>query len=184
MRLKRVVLLGCIIGVIFVISLFAGCKRINGVDMKLHDSFITLLNALEQEAPDGLCLKIYYLDPSILTRAPLTTEDLINFPGVKEIIVDCQHLKEHVDLLNQMKADNLVPVKNSSNLNARLCYIFETNSDGKILEIAAGGAKNSVFVNGIEVEYNDLFRNVIIPFLTDEELIDVEHIFAGEYYKK
>lgn len=184
MRSKRVTLLSCIIFAFFVINVFTGCERINKADMKLHNSLKTFSNTLEQESLDGLCLKIYYIDPSILTRAPLTVDNLINFPGVREIIVDSQHLEEHVDLLNQLKADNLVQVTHSSNLNARLCYTFETNRDGKILEIAFGGVNNSVFVNGIEVEYNDLFCNVIIPFLTDEELTALEHIFAGEYFMK
>ena len=47
-------------------------------------------------------------------------------------------------------------------------YIFETDA-GKLLDVAFNGIHDCPFVNGIEVEDNDLFYELIDPFLTDED---------------
>lgn len=179
MKSKKAMLL-CFIGLIlFSIIALTGCRENS---MTLQKAFNDFSQILEQAMLDGLRLKIYYLPPSIFTRAPLTVDNLIRSSSTQKIVIDSERLKEHIDLLNQLTADSLVPVKHKSHLAARLCYIFETDNDGTILEIAIGGINNSVFVNGIEVEYNDLFYDVIEPFLTEEARKETKQYFNGEYF--
>lgn len=117
---------------------------------------------------NDLTLTIYYINPFILTRYPLSVDNLINFEGVKKIVVSGSSLEEHMDLFGQINKDDLVPVKNKSRLDARFYYIIETVSEGKILDVCMWGNDNSIFVNGLEVKWNDIFYNVVIPFLPEE----------------
>ena len=162
---------------VLVISVFTGCK---GEDGRLREALAPYAKIVEQDSLDGLRLKIYYISPSIFTRAPLTVEGLIRW-SEEEIIVDSERLQEYAALLKQLSADALTPVQEPSYLNARLCYLFETE-DGTILEIAVGGVNNSVFVNGIEVEYNELFYEIIAPFLTDAAREEIEIYFHGWFF--
>lgn len=179
--MRKATFLRCFVLALLALTILSGCQA---DDRQLQQECEDFSQILEHETLDGLCLKIYYLDPSVLTRAPLTVDDLIDSRSVHMIVVDSEQLKEHIELLNQMTVDNLVPVKHTSHyatrLNARLCYIFETDNNGKVLEVAVGGLNNSVFVNGIEVEYNDIFRDIIEPFVTEEEMVRLEYIFRGE----
>ncbi len=177
MKSKKVMLLRFLGLTLLAITVLTGCRENN---MQLKKAFNGYSQVLEQETLDGFCLKVYYMPPSILTRAPLTVDDLIHSSSTQKIEIDSERLKEHIDLLRQLNSDSLVPVKHTSPLVARLCYIFETDNDGTILEIAVGGTDNSVFVNGIEVEYNDLFFDVIKPFLTEEVINDLTYIFSGK----
>lgn len=158
---------------------FAACGK-GAVETELQTALKDYTQVLEQDMPDGLRLKVYYLDPGILTRAPLTVEGLINSSLANEIVVDGARLKEHKDLLRQISADRLVPVAEPSGLHARLSYIFETD-DGEVVLVAAfGGADGSVFVNDVEVAFDGIFRDVVRPFLTEEEMDDFEYLYNGK----
>lgn len=161
---------------------FAACKKdaAYGKETELQNALKDYSQVIEPELPDDLRLKVYYLDTSILTRAPLTVDNLIHFSGVNEIVIDCEHLKEHTDLLRQINTDRLTPVAEPSNLHARLCYIFETDSAGELLVVAFGGENSSVFVNGVEVAFDDIFRDVIKPFVSEDVMNDLEYIYNGK----
>ena len=158
---------------------FTACKK-GAVETELQTALKDYSQLAEQELPDDLCLKLYYLDPGILTRAPLTVDGLINFPDVNEIVIDSDRLKAHADLLRQISADCLVPVAEPSGLHARLCYVFETERDGDVLVIAFCGADGGVFVNDVEVAFDGIFRDVVRPFLTEEEMDDFEYLYNGK----
>lgn len=162
-----------------VVTVFV-CSRWNRI--KLHCELRDFSKTLEQETLDGLTLKIYYIGPDVLTQMPLRVSDLVEgkvHPQV--IVVDSEDLKEHIDSLNRLNINNLVPVRYKSHLHSRMCYIFETDNKAKILEVAFGGLENpTVFVNGIEVAYNDVFRDIVEPFVTEEVMADMEYIYRGE----
>lgn len=158
---------------------FAACGK-GAVETELQTALKDYTQVLEQDMPDGLRLKVYYLDPGILTRAPMTVEGLINSSIANEMIVYCERLKEHTDLLRQISADRLVPVAEPSKANVRLCYIFETDSGREVLVAAFGGADGSVFVNDVEVAFDGIFRDVVRPFLTEEEMDDFEYLYSGK----
>ena len=49
-------------------------------------------------------------------------------------------------------------------------YVLESKKNGKLLEVAMWGENDdTIFVNGTEVKENDIFYDVIIPFLPEEE---------------
>ncbi len=161
---------------LFVVTVLIGCGK---TDKQLRIACEDFSQSLNLKTLDGLCLKIYYIDPSILTRAPQSVDNLISSDFRHEITVDSEQLKEYVDLLKQLNIQNMVPVKETSYLHARLCYIFETEQNEKKLEIAVGGENKSVFVNGVEVAYNDVFQDILEPFVTEEVMNDLEYIFEG-----
>ena len=172
--------LRCLILTLIAISFLTGCRA---NDTQLQKGLETFSQILKKENLSTLQLKIYYIDPSILTRTPLSVEDLISSSIAYEIVVESEQLNDHIEILNQINADRLIPVKHKSYLHARLCCIFETEGNERVLSIAVGGDNGSVFVNDVEVEKNDLFRNIIKPFVTEDVLNDLEYIFRGEYNK-
>lgn len=161
-----------------VVTVFV-CSRWNRI--KLHCELRDFSKTLEQETLDGLMLKIYYIGPDVLTQMPLTVSDLVNDNLTQIIVVDSESLKENIGSLKRLNINNLVPVRYKSHLHSRMCYIFETDNKAKILEVAFGGFENpTVFVNGIEVAYNDVFRDIVEPFVTEEVMADMEYIYRGE----
>lgn len=106
------------------------------------------------------------MSPHILTNHPLSVDDLINFNSVKKIVINGSDLEEHIDLFKQISNDDLIPVKKKSYLNARLYYMLESKKNGKLFDVAMwGGGNNSIFINGFEVKENDIFYDVVKPFL-------------------
>ncbi len=173
--MKKLLAVGLLLVLVFS---FAACGK-GVVETELQTALKDYSQLVEQELPDDLCLKLYYLDPGILTRAPLTVDGLINFPDVNEIVIDSDRLKAHADLLRQISADCLVPVAEPSGLHARLCYVFETERDGDVLVIAFCGADGGVFVNDVEVAFDDIFRDVVKPFVSEEVMEDLEYLYSG-----
>ena len=135
----------------------------------LEASMDEYLKTVDGMLPDDLRLTIYYLDPTILTRAPLSKEDLQSYPGVVKITVDAEELASHWELLKELKPDILQPVQEESHINARLYYFFEVGDSEKILEVIISNIYGSVFVNGFNVENNPVFYDLILPFLEDED---------------
>lgn len=135
----------------------------------LQDAMNDYCKMVEGDMPDDLRLTIYYLDPTILTRRPLNQEDLVTFPGVEVIIVDSEELAPHWEQLKEMSPSVLQPVQEESYINARLYYVFEAGDSGKILEVVISEIHGSAFVNGVEVEDNPIFYDLIVHFLADDD---------------
>lgn len=179
MRSKPARIWTCLVLALFAISALTGCKQTGA---HVSAAFDVLLQAVERGDPDDLSMEIYYIHPWILTRAPLTVDELIHSSLAERISVNGEQLKEHAEWLCQLHADGLIPVEHTSCLNARLYCVVTSEKDGKILEIAVGGENNSVFVNGLEVEQDDRFRDLIALFVPDEVMRELEYTFHGEPY--
>jgi hypothetical protein len=164
MNIKNIVS-GLLIFILLVLTILTGCGRGDVRSENILDSFLKLI---EEKDFNDLSLTIYYISPYILTRAPLSVDDLINLDDVTKIVVSSSELKEYTDLFKQLSKDDLIPVKNRSRINARLYYVFETVNDGKILDVAMWGENANIFINGLEVESNDIFYDIIMPFLPKE----------------
>lgn len=141
----------------------------------LEEAMRDYTEIVEGILPKDLRLTIYYLDPSILTRVPVSADGLLTFPGVETIIVESKELKDHMVLLRELDASILQPVEEPSYINARLYYAFEVGDSEKILDVVISGIHGSVFVNGIEVEDNPVFYELILSFLTerDREILSI-----------
>lgn len=159
-------------GIIFliIILLAAGLIGCGNSSSQLEEALADYSQMAEGALPDDLRLTIYYLDPSILTRAPLSAEDLMNFPETQKIIIDSGELTAHLALLQKMDPSILQPVKEESKINARLYYVFEAGDSGKILEVTISDIHGSAFVNGMEVDDHPVFYEIITPFLSEEAI--------------
>jgi len=179
---KRAVLVG------FVLLLLV-CAILIGYGMGNMRAKIAIQNFSKQiESMDfnNLTLTIYYMDPHLLTLYPLDVNTLIDVCGEQKIVVNGSILEEHIDLLRQVKNAKLKPVSHKIYMDARIYYIFEANGKGKILDVVMWGAhedvdEEAIFVNGVSVECEEVFFDVIMPFLP--EYIANELATYIEWYK-
>ena len=164
--------------IILLVPSLTGCSSPSA---QLRDSFSVYLDVISEDIPEDIQLTIYYIDPLILTNRPLSTDDLVKYDDVKKIVVEYEELSTQIALLSKLEPSILEPVKEETYLNARLYYVIETETHGKILEVAISeiGGRN-VFVNGIEVEDNSVFYEVITPFLSEEDIAILSRTFSGE----
>ena len=163
--MKRTSIIFILMGFLLATTLTGCSNPTDQLNNALHD----YIKMVEGDCPENLCLTIYYIDPEILTRKPLTAEELMSFPGVKKIRVESEELAAHFELFKKLEPSILQPVEESSGINARLYYVFETGESSKILEVIVWDTCGSIFVNGIEVENNTVLYELIEPFLSEED---------------
>lgn len=140
---------------------------------QLANSMEAYTQMLETALPEDLRLTIYYLSTDILTNRPLGAEDLIQCSSTQKIVVEAEELAEHKELLKKLDASILQPAKEKSYINARLYYVFEVDDSEKLLEVVVspeqlGKIYGDVVVNGIAVEDDPVFYELIMPFLTED----------------
>ena len=171
--MKRVVISGLIcMAILFELLTFACCGVKNA---RLQVVLTDYAAVLESNGLDGLRLSVYYIDPSILTRFPLTEERLLSFESVQRFEVDNAQL-----LQKTINAEEMTPVSNASVLDARLCCIFESDRAGQILRLTLGGKDNSIFVNEVEVKNCELLRDLLAAFASEETMRVLVHYFDKE----
>lgn len=147
-------------------AIMTGCKNQSAPLQEALNDYSKMVGG---DLLEDLSLTIYYIDPELLTRIPVSTEDLMTFRGVKIIVVESEKLENHLEQLRKLDASMLQPVQEESYINARLYYVFEAGDSDKILEVVISEIHGSVFVNGVEVEDNPVFYDLILPFLEDED---------------
>lgn len=165
MHLKKNVILGFFVLILFIGTILTSCGGNNMHPVKALNNFSKLI---EKGNLDDLSLTIYYIDPSTCTLKPLSIDELLNMENVKKIVVKSNELKEHIDLLNKINSDAITPVKDKPRIDARVYYVFETKKGGKIFSVAMWGEDNSIFVNDVAVKDDDVFYNAIIPFVPED----------------
>ena len=121
-----------------------------------------------------LSLTIYYIDPWEFTLLPLSVDLLIN--NYKDDVIYINDLEEHTDLLKQINSDVLIPVEHESRIYAWIYYVFKTKNNRKIFDVAMWGDDFSIYVNGLEIQENNVFYNIVTPFLPEDiaEYLEVE----------
>ena len=129
-------------------------------------------------------LTVYYVDPiTLLTLYPLDVNTLIKTYGEQKIVVDGSILEEHVDLLKQIKNAKLKPVWHKMYTDARIYYIFEV-AGKKVFDVVMWGSNDDIdvealLVNGAAIKVEDVFFDVIMPFLPDDVVKDLEDYFSS-----
>lgn len=156
----------CITMLLLLTMILMGCSN---TSPQLQNTMSKYTEIINKEKVKELYLTIHFIDPHIFTRMPLSTEDLIAFPGVTCIDVAPGRLAEHIELLKSLNASSLTIAEEKEGLNARIYYVIGSASCGKLLEIVINYAGGNVFVNGIEVKDAPIFYELILPFLTQEE---------------
>jgi hypothetical protein len=143
----------------------------------------TFSELIEDGNLNDLKLTIYYVDFNFLTYYPLSIDDVINDSTVKIIVISGTRLEEHIDLLKQLINTELIPVEHEAYLDARIYYVFETENEGKLFEVAMWGVQRDddgkyidpcIFVNEIAVNVDNTFYDVIISFLPEDVAKELE----------
>jgi len=129
---------------------------------------------LSGEVPADLQLTIYYMSPDISTRYPVDIERIVSIPATKKIIVDAEEIETNEEQLFRLATTERIPAHQKTYLDARLYYVLETESSGKILEVAMNNIYGDTFVNGIAIEDNLIFSEFIEPFLTQEAYAEMK----------
>jgi len=132
-----------------------------------------------------ITLTIYYMDLFIRTPAPVRFEQLIGGGDDNtgqtingwydyRIVISGENLADHRDLINQIINTELIPVDNESFVNARLHYVFEHVDYGEMFNFLAFGGGDTIFINGVEVEHNSIFYDMVVPFLPANAIETIE----------
>ena len=127
-------------------------------------------NRIEQGNLDNLTLIIYNRYSISTFHLPFNVEDFVrNSMYERKTVVDGIELKEHIELLRQINADNLIPVSYEYPMLVSLYYVFKANGRTifGFVPQAGRGDSNSMFINGVEFEWDDAFFDVIRPFLPE-----------------
>ena len=118
---------------------------------------------------EGVSLKIYYVDPTILTFAPTSAEELKTWSYVKTICVDDQTLLAHGDSLLKLSVSGFRTPEEKVYENARMCYVFEDAQGNTLLQVSFNGPDpDHVYVNSHPAKYDPMYMDIIQPFLTEE----------------
>ena len=93
--------------ILLLVPSLAGCSP----SAKLRDTFRVYLDVISEDIPEDMQLTIYYIDPSILTNRPLSTDDLVKRDDVKKIVVEYEELSTQIALLSKLEPSIFEPVK-------------------------------------------------------------------------
>ena len=123
-----------------------------------------IAEAIEQADPESLTLTIYHFPDSILTRAPLTVDQLKTHPKTEIAILRGDELAEILPALTaKLRAAQPDPVQVLPWQYARLYYVLE--ADGKkLLDVSCADGANGLFVNGTEYEFDKWFYQLVEPY--------------------
>lgn len=176
MSLKKNVLLGFLALILFTTIILTICR---GNDMRPEKALDNFSKLIEKGNIDDLNLTIYYYGVFKLTLYPQSKDELINETNRTKIIVSGSDLKKHLNLFNLLRSDALIPVEQESRIDARIYYVFETQKGRRAFDVTMWGSNDySIFVNGVEFKENDIFYDIIIPFLPDKEAEELSN-FLG-----
>jgi len=142
-------------------------------------SLNNFLHHIESDNFGNMELTIYYGELVILSRTPITVAQFMDMAYEHSISVDGDRLRGYEELLKRFANMELSPVARQSEIDVRVYYVFEYNNE-VILDIAMWGHRNTnVFVNGREFEWNDVFIDVIEPFLPEEKVARLR-VYVGD----
>lgn len=164
----------------FLILLLIVSALLMGFNKQLEKPTINLIERSANENFDDISLTIYYTNPFDRSRHAWSAEFLMGIVEKRKIVITGGALEEHIDLFKRISSDDVIPVRKKTYLNARLYYVLESKRNGKLFDVAMwGGNNNSIFVNGFEVKENDIFYDVVKPFLPEDAVKDLENYVAG-----
>jgi len=181
--------LGLVASLLIAITALSSC---GGTSMTPEEA----LNYFAQQNRDGTLsdyrLRIYYMAPAVMrswSRPVRSVNDLIRRGHEYSVIVSGEGLHRpwplDSDLLHRIEAVELVPVENKSDIRARIYYVFETDRGRKIFDVVmfgdnwGVGVNWTVFVNGIEFEWDDIFYDIIRPHLPLDAATDMDNLIEA-----
>ena len=135
------------------------------------DSRYTFSEIVESGDLSNLRLTIYFMYLDKLTTWPSSINELKSFRCDRRIVVRSGDLEKHIDLLEKLNKEPLIPYKQASYLECRIYYVFTTKLGHKLYDVAIWGYDGkawNIYVNGAFVKDSDIFYDVILPFLPQD----------------
>lgn len=177
--IRNIIIIGVVLIIITIVLIAtAALIRSGFLNMQEKNSSAELskyIERIKQGKLDELSLTIYYMSPDILTNMPVRVKDLKENYYELKVTVSGSRLREHIDLLERVANTALTPVEEQgSDGFARLYYVFETKNNRKIFDVCMWNGKGDIFVNGVEFKAQDIFYEVIMPFLPENEAEELE----------
>jgi len=163
MKRKRIIII-CITVLFLLIGIFLVNFERN--DMDVNEALLSFSQLIENGKISSINLTIYHVNPRNFILFPYDVDFLVN-NGADNIIY-IKNLEAQIDLLKQIRSDTLIPVEEESRLNAEFYYIFKTKYGRKIFDVAMWGDDYSIYINGREFKSDDIFYDIIIPFLPED----------------
>jgi len=163
MSLRKCIILGGFILALLALVLIA----IGVTNMRPERALNNFSRIVEQGNIENISLTIYYINPNIFTPFAISVSDLRR--NANEIVVEGNDLKEYIDLFSQINSDVLIFYEHEESiLDARIYYVFR-RGNRKIFDVAMWGGYDeaSIFINGIEFKMNNIFVEIIIPFMPE-----------------
>jgi len=163
--MKRIItLLGC-----FILSglAFIGC---GGRPKDPEASFAEMIENVEE-----LTLTIYWMQPNLSQHTPMNLQFLSS--RANKTVIYGNVLKEYLELFqqldNQLRYNPPIPMEGDVRMDARLHYVVTTTTGRELLSFAQRGFRangdgtttEAIFVNGQAFYQNDIFIQVVLPFL-------------------
>ena len=154
-----------ILAALFCLLLLPGCSQKSKLCNQIQD-------ALAEEKLEDLRITVYFANPWICFRAPLSVEDLINWidnqeDGIMMYRLEGQDCFDSVQVIrDQLRPDGVEPIEQTkfSYVNARVYYVLEDKNGDKILELLLDGVDpRCILLNGTPVAYSAVFYDIIQP---------------------
>ena len=124
------------------------------------------------------------MNPFASSLPPTSIEHLISLRHELRIVVGSDALQEHIDTLRKIDSSALIPVSSEYlvsacgnytydvMVDAKIHVVFETTFGRRIFDVTMwvfGEHGRTILVNGQEFERNDIFIDIVMPFLPNEE---------------
>ena len=170
MQVKRRRILNLFIILLLAIAMLSACGKRAMRPQKAVAQFAELV---ERGELGDLSLSIYYPGAYTLTPYPWSVDDIVQALSGDEIVITGSSLEEHRNVFGRLNADAVVQVERESYMDARLYYVFRKGSRN-ILEVTMWGQNRSIFVNGLEIKENAVFYDIVIPFLPQEAVEELQ----------
>ena len=139
------------------------------IAVKVGDMRMTLSDYIERGKLCDLNLKIYYMHPNILTLFPVPLELYLNDIYFSfDILVDGSELEDHTDLLKRIIKASYIVAESDLREQVRLYYVFETKKGRKVFDVLFSSTDGKIIVNGVAVEQNYAFYELMTHFLPAE----------------
>ena len=158
-RAARISLLLCLA---LLLTCLAGCGG------KGEQAADRVQSALAKVDPEDLRITVCFSDPRVMTRAPMTLEQLLACDFCDVFHLSGEETAASVQVLREeLRPEMVEAVKPSGRMNARVYYLLETGTGDKLLELIVYAEDGTLYFNGVEVRDHEIFYRIIYPCLGD-----------------
>ncbi len=169
-RYMRILIISVLLLLAFCMPGCAQSKQSQDADVLDHllDDYS---KAIADGVPSDMCLTLYNnIVPYISSDRPVTKEDLVQIPI--STVIDSTELSSRIASLKKIETSVLQLPERSLPQNLMVYYCIETGASGKVLEVEISGKGGTMVVNGVEVQYDPVFFDIVSPYLDAWEYID------------